>query len=282
VDFIYHTFDYPESIDAALYRVEIDPASQGTPMLLAEARRLRNDYGFRNLLLKGLGQQAFLSYNGQHGVEPQKVYPTGFARLLNGLRSTYGDGLLIAEGANDLVSPLTDGAYTWDQTRDGAVLAFTLPWQAFTQDVEALDYAAANTAFVLGMLPNLIVDGGSSSVENYPEFAEHLRRLGALRSAAAPYYRDAEFRDHDGLSDVKSDAGIVVASYLNPGSKQRGIVIANLTDKKGSAQLRIDELDRARNVRILPEGANQRTVAASTALSLEPYEVLLIALDVAP
>jgi hypothetical protein len=279
VDFIYHTFDYPESIDAAMYRVEIDPASEGTPMLLKEAQRLKKDYGFRNLLLKGLGQQAFLSYNGQHGVEPQKVYALGFGRLLEGLRSDYGDGLLIAEGANDLVSPLTDGAYTWDQTRDGEILAYSLPWQAFTQDVEALDYASANTAFALGMLPNLIVDGGSSTIESYPEFAEHLRKLSELRTAAAPYYRDAEFRDHDGLSEVKSDEGIVVASYLNPGSSQRGIVIANPTDKKGNARFRIDGLERARNVRILPEGTQQLKTEASTVLTLEPHEVILIALD---
>jgi hypothetical protein len=282
VDFLYHTFDYPEALDAAMYRVEIDPASQATPMLLGEAQRIKKEYGFRNLLLKGLGQQAFLSYNGQHGVEPQKVYERGVVRLLDGLRSTFGDGLLIAEGANDLVSPLTDGAYTWDQMRDGEVLAYSLPWLAFTQDVEALDYASANGAFVLGMLPNLIVDGGSSSVGNYPEFAAHLRRLGELRSAAAPYYRDAEFRDHEGLSDVKNDEGVVVASYLNAGSNQRGIVIANLTDRKGDARFRIDGLSRARNARILPAGPKQVTVEASTALPLEPHEVLLIALDAAP
>jgi hypothetical protein len=57
-----------------------------------------------------------------------------------------------------------------------------------SNDVEALDYAAANTNFTHKLLTNLIVDGGRGTVGDYPEFAAHqLSKLhfGALSSERA-------------------------------------------------------------------------------------------------
>jgi hypothetical protein len=278
VDFLFHTFDYPEALDTASYRVEIDPASAATDSLLRAARQLRTTYGFRNLLLKRVGQQAFLSYNRHHGVPPQRVYEVGFGRLLRELRAIYGDGLLVTEGYNDLVSPLADGAYTWDQSRHPEVLAYSLPWARFSNDVEALDYAAANSAFAYGQALNLVVDGGLGSVADYPELARHLRSLGALRTAAASYYVDAEFRDRDGLRTIRVDPDVVVTVHANASLAKTAVVVANRGERRSQATFRLDPVLAAATGRILP--ANRPLdLKEPVAIDLAPYEVVLVAID---
>jgi hypothetical protein len=282
VDFLFHTSDYPEALDYASYRVEIDPASAATDELVRVAKRLQTDYGFHNLLLKGVGQQAFLSYNRKHGVAPQAVYAAGFARLLRELRETYAGGLLLTEGFNDLVNPLADGGYTWDQSRDAPVLAYSLPWGAFSNDVEALDYAAANLAFVYGMAINLVVDGGHGTVGDYPRFARHLRSLAALRTTTAAYLSEAEFRDHEGLRDVRHDDGVLTAVYTNGRQARSALVVANLNDRVAAARCTIATLTGAASVRGIARHDATIDLGRPIELSLAPYEVLVIAIDSAP
>jgi hypothetical protein len=183
----------------------------------------------------GVGQRAFLSYNRHTGATPQSAYVTGYAKLLGGLREIYGDGLLLNEGINDLVDRYGDGAYTWNQSQDPAVLAYSVPWTAFSNDVEALDYAAVNTAFVHKMLANLVVDGGAGTVDEYPEFAAHLQALQALEAATREYYGEAEFRDHDGLKSIASDTGIVTAVFVHP---TRAASSAACATRRGDLQCR--------------------------------------------
>ena len=279
VDFLFHTLDYPDALDYASYRVEIDPASAATGELVRTAQRLQTDYGFRNLLLKGVGQQAFLSYNRSHGVAPQDVYATGVTRLLGELRRTYADGLLLTEGFNDLVNPLADGGYTWDQSRDAPVLAYSLPWGVFSNDVEALDYAAANLAFAYGMAINLVVDGGHGTVTDYPRFAQHLRSLAALKSAAASYYAEAEFRDHDGLRDVRSDDGVVTAVYANVAGAKSALVLANLNDRTAVARCTLVPPLRAVSARVIARNEATVDLTRPIELSLAPHEVIVIGID---
>jgi hypothetical protein len=281
VDYTFETVDYPLGIAGYHYWIEIDPTSAATDYLLTEARRLKQDYGFQNLFLKGIGQRAFLSYNRYQGVAPQDVYATGYKKFLGGLREIYSDGLLLNEGFNDLVNPFGNGAYTWDQTHDSEVLPYSLPWSSFSNDVEALDYEAANTSFAHKALMNLIVDAGANSVAHYPEFAQHLSNLQKLKAATLPYYADAEFRDHDGLKNVTDAPGTVVAVFANQTSQKTGIVVGNLTEQNVSAGFELQSPMNMGSARVFPEGSGMEEIdlAKPISLQLRPHQIIILAID---
>jgi len=281
VDYEFENVDYPLAIAGYHYWIEIDPTSPATDYQLVEARRLKKEYGFQNLFLKGIGQRAFLSYNRYQGIAPQDVYATGYKKLLGGLREVFSDGLLLNEGFNDLVNPFGDGAYTWDQTHDSEILAYSLPWRAFSNDVEALDYEAANISFVHKVLINLMVDAGASSVAAYPEFAQHLLSLQKLKAATAPYYADAEFRDHDGLKNVTNAPGTVVAVFANQTSHKTGIVVANLTEQRVSAGFEVQSPTSVASARVFPQGSEIEEIDLTKPVNLKlgPHQVVILAIN---
>jgi len=279
VDFLANTFDYPATLDTGHLRIEIDPTSAATDFLLDEASRLRREYGIRNLLLKGVGQRAFLSYARNRGTAPQDTYSLGYARLLGGLREIFADGLLLNEGFNDLVNRYGDAAYTWDQTHDAAILPYSIPWRYLSNDVEALDYAAANISFAHKALINLIVDGGEGTVSRYTAFVRHLSALRTLKTATPSCYADAEYRDHDGLGATASGPETVVSVFRNRVSGATGIVMANLGGEPASVETRLadaaedagGELYRTSNA----EGATSVRVSQPLNVALQPFEVAI-------
>jgi hypothetical protein len=279
VDYMFETVDYPLGIYGYHYWIEIDPTSPATNYLLGEAKRLKDEYGFKNLFLKGIGQRAFLSYNRYQGVSPQDVYAAGYNKYLGGLRQTYAGGILLNEGFNDLVNPFGNGAYTWDQTHDAAILPYSVPWTYLSDDVEALDYEAANTAFAHKALTNLIVDGGQSTVADYPVFAKYLYGLQQLKAATTPYYADAEFRDHDGLKNVTTIPGTIIAVFANEANQKTGIVLANLTDENKSAGFDL-AVPTTIKARVFPQGEiGELDLAKPVNVSLAPHQILVLAID---
>ncbi|HKN34861.1 MAG TPA: glycoside hydrolase family 38 C-terminal domain-containing protein [Terriglobales bacterium] len=277
--YTFYTFDYPYQEYIAHYWAVVDPASHATDMLLRDGQRLRDEYGFRNLLLRSVGLQSFLSYNREDPVPPQKVYLAGYQRFLGGLRKLYGNGILIMEGFNDLVNPYANGGYTWSQTGDAEILAYSIPWTPFSNDVEALNYDQANASFARKILVNLIVDGGDGTVSRYPDFAKHLKALGQLKAAAAPYYAQAEFRDHDGVKEVAADPQIIVSAFRNLASKQRGIVLANLSDQKKRSVLGLDQAAGKGHLLRLAGQREEIDLAPQISLELAPYEVVVLGID---
>ncbi len=277
--YTFYTFDYPYQEYIAHYWAVVDPMSAATGLLLQDAERFKKDYGFRNLLLRGVGLQSFLSYNTEDSVPPQKVYQAGYGRFLGGLRKLYPDGLLLMEGFNDLVNPYGNGGYTWSQTADVEILAYSIPWTPFSNDVEALNYDQANASFARKTLVNLIVDGGDGTVARYPDFAKHLKGLGSLKEATVPYYAQAEFRDHEGLKKVDADAQVVVSTFSNLTSKQRGVVLANLSDQKKKASLEVEQGSGKGHLFRLAGQREEVDLATQVSVDLGPYEVVVLGID---
>ena len=281
VDYMFESVDYPLGVYGYHYWIELDPTSPATDYLLSEAKRLKDEYGFQNLLLKGIGQRDFLSYNRYQGIPPQQVYLKGYDKFLGGVRQTFKDGILLNEGFNDLVNPFGNGAYTWDQTHDASILPYSVPWTYLSDDVEALDYKAANTAFAHKALVNLIVDGGESTVADYPEFAKHLLSLQHLKAATGPYYAGAEFRDHEGLKNVTNNPGTEVSVFANEAAQKTGIVLANLTNENKSASFEL-AIPTTIKARVFSAGGMEELDLGKTvSLQLAPYQVLLLAIDAA-
>ncbi len=278
--FTFYTFDYPYEEEIAHFWGVVDPSLPVTDKLLQDAQRLRDEYGFRNLFLRGVGLQSYLSYNKEDVVPPQKVYEAGYERFLGGLRKLYPDGTLLMEGFNDLVNPFGDGGYTWVQNTDAEVLAYSIPWTPFSNDVDALDYDQANLSFARKILINLLVDGGDGTVERYAQFADHLKALQKLKAGTAPYYAQAEFRDHDGLKKVDAEAQVVISAFDNEAGKRRGIVVANLSEQKKTAKVELDLQSSGMKGHLFRLGGKQEEVELpQLSLELAPYEVVIIGID---
>lgn len=283
VSFLAHTFDWPASLETRHLMLEIDPTSGATDYLLGAAARLRDEYGVRNLFLKGVGQRAFLSYGRHRGTAPQDTYRIGYETLLGGLRRIYPDGLIVNEGFNDLVNPHADAAYTWDQGHDAAILPYSVPWHYLSNDVEALDYAAANASFAHKALINLVIDGGRGHVARYPEFASHLRALRDLKRSSATCYADAEFRDREGLRRVEAPGQVVVSAFHNLESGALGVVMANLGGETAKVSFEVDRAGSAWDAVLFrhQDGAGEQQIEGGARLGadLRPFEVALYCLE---
>ena len=282
--YIFISHDYPYEDYGAHYRAQLDPASPATDYLLQQAKRLRDEYGFQGLFLRGVGLPSFLSYNQNSAVAPQRTYAVGYARLLGGLRNLFPNGLLLMEGFNDLINPYATAGYTWSQSDGAEVLSYSMPWLPFSNDVEALEYAQANASFARKILINLIVDGGDGTVERYPDFAGHLRALQALKKATGPYYAEADFQDREGLKSTVADSSVMVAVFKNPSTRQGGVVIANLSDQKKTVPLELGvDLAHARG-RIFRLGGQQERLVSGSQISvdLQAREVVVLGLDPNP
>jgi len=142
-----------------------------------------------------------------------------------------------------------------------------------------LNYDQANASFARKILVNLIVDGGDGTVSRYPDFAKHLKALGQLKAAAAPYYAQAEFRDHDGVKEVAADPQIIVSAFRNLASKQRGIVLANLSDQKKRSVLGLDQAAGKGHLLRLAGQREEIDLAPQISLELAPYEVVVLGID---
>jgi hypothetical protein len=228
-----------------------------------------------------VGLQSFLSYNREDPVPPQKVYTAGYERFLGGLKKMFPQGLLLMEGFNDLVNPYASAGYTWSQSEGAEILALSIPWVPFSNDVEALEYGEANKSFARKILINLIVDGGDGTVGRYPEFAQHLKGLQALKEATTPYYTEAEFRDHEGLKKLGGDAEIIVAVFHNRSSKQIGVVLANLSNQQKKASLALDLPATAAKGHLFRLAGRQEEVglAPEVSVELDPKEVAVLGID---
>lgn len=275
------TIDYPYQHRSDHYWTAIDPATAATDFLLREAERVRDEYGFRGLFLRGVGIQSFLSYNQDHGVAPQESHLVGYGRFLGGLRDLFPRGLLMSEGVNALVNHYVDAGYTWDQRANSEILALSVPWVPFSNDVEALDYEGANASFVRKILINLLVDGGDGTVQPYPDFARHLRSLAALKEATLPYYGQAEFRHHEGLTSLEASPDTRVAVFRNVTTGQVGIVLGNLSPSEQSVSFEFRAPSRPTRMRLIRlSGVEQELETASPIrVELMPYEVSVLALD---
>jgi hypothetical protein len=283
VSFLAHTFDWPAAIDTGHLLLEIDPTSGASGFLLGEATRLQAEYGMRNLFLKGVGQRAFLSYGRNRGTVPQDTYRIGYEKLLGGLRRIYPEGLIVNEGFNDLVNPHADAAYTWDQGHDAAILPYSVPWHYLSNDVEALDYAAANASFAHKALINLVIDGGRGHVARYPEFASHLRALRDLKRSSATCYADAEFRDREGLRKVEAPDHVVVSTYRHLESGALGIVMANLGGEAAPVSFELETAEPGGTSKLFRQradaGEQQKFGGALLGAELQPFEVALYCLE---
>jgi hypothetical protein len=86
---------------------------------------------------------------------------------------------------------------------------------------------------------DLKIEGGDGSVADYPLFAEHLRKLAALKRRVDDIYTFAYFRDEEGLEYSPHDSNLLAKVYENPKSAKRGVVIVNTGTEERNIKLKV-------------------------------------------
>ncbi len=94
----------------------------------------------------------------------------------------------------------------------------------------------ASHSFALGLHLFIVINAGTGTLADVPEFGEHILKLANLRKLCAERTVHARFCDTKGFS-IKTDAGIVAYSYDSPSGPA---LIVAAPSQAGSAEIRLD------------------------------------------
>jgi len=267
---------------------EICPCAEQQEYFLETMRRIVRDYGFGNIQLDQISIKNFPCYNDSHGhSHPDRAPIDGFARLLDETRAFVRrecpGGMLLAECTNEFTGQWTDGAWTWDFLEDVDPILYSAPWLLTSTSIDAEEYAEANRAFTHKIMFDLRIKGGDELITEYPEFADHVRRLASLKRRVAPYFAWADFRGREGIVALEGENAdaIVAVSYRTQDGAKSCIALAEKNGAAARASLTLAWKSRDDTVRI--ESSHAETARASAngpiAITLAPYEAQVICLD---
>jgi len=92
------------------------------------------------------------------------------------------------------------------------------------------------------------------------------------------------FRDQEGLKKIDADSSVVISACTNDASKQRGIVLANLSKEKKKASLQLDLSSTTTRGHLLRLTGQNAEVALLPEVSIElaAREVAILGIDSEP
>ncbi len=284
-DWARHNFEAITRNRAMLHH-EIAPCAEHRAYFLESIRRIVQQYGFGNTQLDQISEKMLVDYNEDHvETTPDRVYVDGLAKLLPEVRRLVREaneqGVVISECLNEFTGQWCDSSWDWNILLPfPEPILYTMPWVFASHEVDALEYAEANSAFAYKMHLDMKIDGGDAPIDKYPAFADHVRRNAELRKKVAPYYVYADFCDQDGIQCEASDH-IITKVYRNPVTKKTGIVLAETQNKAGEQRLRFTRMAGLKAMKLESNSGRSTNLAWSEelAIALAPYEVVVLCLD---
>lgn len=278
-------FDSPTSTRGRMHH-ELCPCDEHRSYFLETARRIIQDYGFGNLQLDQISLKMAPCYNSTHAhSRPDRAYVDGLHELLPKvralLRSTNPEGIALGEGTNEFVGQWCDGAWTWDFLLDPEPILYSVPWLLTSTAVDALEPAEVNRAFVHKIHLDIRIGGGDECVDEYPSFAEHIRRLSDLRRRTAQYYALADFRDQEGIRHFRGP-GVLAKVFHHRAAAKIGIVLAETQGKAATVRLTSDWLTPRTSMSIesaLGSTCKNERSGKRVKLELQPYETAILCID---
>lgn len=151
------------------------------------------------------------------------------------LRQRHPDGILVGEFADSHAGDAVDLWMSW--YTDGAALErvrYSLP-DSLQSWVVDQDPSTASRAVASGTQLCLIINGCEGSLDDVPEFAQHVKTLGDYRRKWASHLVDGTFRHHEDIQvDVDGDGG----AFSLHTSKGRAI---SCFAGSGGAQIRVTD-----------------------------------------
>ncbi len=206
--------------------------SSGWKDLVARnARVFLRRFGATAVHLDHIGDFEFYPcYANNHSHTVPDEAPRGITEIFRATReamATVNPGsILHCEGLSEQSIPWVDIHWGHNSLRrHPEVIRYTFPEALFTTTVQENQFDEAARAFVFGILLDVVIELGSGSIGEYPEFGGFILKLSQLRKKLKNYLVYGTFVDEKGLAVPQ---GILAKTYI--ASDGIGIPILNITD----------------------------------------------------
>ena len=251
---------------------------ESSKWFLDTAKRIMTEYDFQNIQLDQIGHKSYVCHNGDHGhTRSENAYTKELADLLSKLRvymksHCNPNAVIISEGFSDLVSRYCDGSWNWFQLENPEIVRYSLPWIIYSHEIDALEYANANRCFANGILFDLKINGGDNSIEEFPEFQQHILRLARLKPRLKNTYVDGDFRDEENVV-YSRDTSVVVKRYAGS-SGETSLLVANCRNARRIFDFECDSPDKNNAIVHYLDGRDiLEKIDGGNRIELDPYEV---------
>ena len=84
---------------------------------------------------------------------------TLLAEVRSALREHDPDGVMVGEGFTDMTAQCCDGFWSWSQLRFSEIIRYSVPWLAYSHEIDPNEYADVNTCFINRILLDLKIEG---------------------------------------------------------------------------------------------------------------------------
>jgi len=257
-----------------------DPSTGVRGYWLDTVRRMVQEYGFSGFEMDQ-GHKNYLSY--RTGEPPNLAFTRGygdfFVRAEKIVKGADPNGIIVGENTNEHMTQYVDATWIFEggsldvanQTR----LRYSNPWTTVSARAVVTDRGQANQAFLLNAPLDIFDD-----LEKHPEYAEHLRKLHALKKATFSYFYDGEFSDNEGFS-LEPAGGVLAMSYRDPGQKFTAVVIVNASADAKQAKITPDAASASTRLRHFYLSGVEETGKSTSEipLSLAPYDVQILVFE---
>jgi hypothetical protein len=263
--------------------LQFDP-SAAKELMVDSIRRFIEGYGFSGFEMDQ-SMKYYLSYRDVDKVQPGVAYAEGYSdfykRAIEIVRRNDPEGIIVGEGVSDFVDQYVDSAWIFE----GGALSvptlsrwrYSLPWVVVPVRADPSNLGHASTAFMFNAPLNIFDD-----LAKYPQYAEHLRRLSALKKQTSRYFYQGEFVDREGFSLAGAGEKAALAkSYRCPDGKSLAVVVVNPTDQRLEVTLKPEAAFASNVIRhfFLNGKAENASPAAEVSLQLAPADVQVVSFE---
>ncbi len=278
--------DRPQITDDSSIDLNVDMGTPVKEYILDGVRRMIEDYGFSGFEFDQAAKN-YVSYSPHSPFPPELGFSEGMREIYLGsreiVRAQDPNGIIVAEGISDFMNQYVDSSWLFEggenpfDTRANWVAVstfqrYSLPWVTFPARAVPDDPGQANAAFLLNSPLDIF-----ANLDDYPEYAAHLKRLHALKQKIYPHLFAGAFSDQEGFEMQTADAEAVLAkSYLEACCTT--LVVINQTGEPQTAKVDFPGTSPDRHLSLyrLDGRAQLSRGTASIDLSLAPFDVVVL------
>jgi hypothetical protein len=281
--------DRPQTTDDNVVHLNVDLGTGAGDFVIDTVRRMIVDYGFAGFEMDQGGKN-FPSYRQTPGPGPELSFTQGaravYELMMEIVRANDPNGIVVGEGVADFMNQYVDASWhfeggggifsdsrSWAQT--STYLRYSLPWVVFPIRAVPEDPGQANQAFLLNVPLDIFADLGQ-----FPAYAQHLKRLHALKQKIHPFLYQGRFSDTEGFELRDHDPAAVMArSYLE--AERVTVVVINTGAEVQTATVAFAAAEPPSGLSEYRLGGavSERAGGRIAELQLGPYEVCVLVAD---
>jgi hypothetical protein len=261
--------------------LELDPA--GAKDYQAESiRRFVQDYHFSGFEMDQANKY-YLSYRDTAKYPPELAFAQGYAdfyaRVMDIVKQGDPDGIIVGENVSDFMAQYVDSLWIFEggalNVPRHSMIRYSLPWVTVPARAVVTNLGHANQAFMLNAPLDIFDD-----LTQYPDYAQHLKRLHALKKATTHYFYQGQFSDGEGFA-LQGAAAVMAKSYRELAGKFLAVVVVNTTGATQQTTLRpvADFASREIHHYYLDGRAETEKPAAEVRLELPAFDVQVLAFE---